>query len=591
MNRSATKTVFVGLLCLSIALPIGIVLWSMKSAFEGRTPGYPAREDPVFEGSAVKGHELWHVATPWGPDRFQQVPKEWRVHRLDLETGVDQSTDLTAQGEFCECAWVAETLFLYTGTTLYQWNGTSLITIPGAPAPPISLDVNLFVFEGRLTLIDEFDHGRFRLQQLDDGRWIRRGEVAIPHGHARWTFDDDSKPPQICQFPYWTDSDKCQLEVIAAFGKALLSVSGRDFSAFRYGFEFVDHERDIASATTPENAPPVVSGWQVEDYAAERFGMEIYFGDVERVSSSDGLIVRVHDHFIKRSDGIDHELTGTINRSRNTWIIPANDGLPNYVLAAPDWTESYSKRITIQRIVGLRILPPHAEIAGYAGDYCRRLQHLMAGIILGWILHGVIVLAAVNLLIRSNSCRKSVGSAVPIQPASIARRSIAFLVDFGPPSVLIGTAWYITAIRPTFPVVLKLLDLEDYLYRSHDSSIESWHFVQSLIARLISSMAEIPLSMFLILVALIAAWLSLQYWDEGQRGVTPGKWLMGIRTRRTDLRPCGFARSLLRLCLLVLDTGFFLTPLPAAISILSSQENKRLGDRLADTVVVREATP
>jgi uncharacterized RDD family membrane protein YckC len=68
--------------------------------------------------------------------------------------------------------------------------------------------------------------------------------------------------------------------------------------------------------------------------------------------------------------------------------------------------------------------------------------------------------------------------------------------------------------------------------------------------------------------------------------MTIGKWFLGIRTVRSTLRPCGFARSLIRNFLYWVDLPFLLTPFPAAMSMLCTQQNQRLGDRVADTVVV-----
>jgi uncharacterized RDD family membrane protein YckC len=75
---------------------------------------------------------------------------------------------------------------------------------------------------------------------------------------------------------------------------------------------------------------------------------------------------------------------------------------------------------------------------------------------------------------------------------------------------------------------------------------------------------------------------------QGRAGQTLGKWLWGIKVVRTTLRPCGLARSLLREIFVVLDSLVLLSWLPGAISILVSGQSQRIGDRLADTVVIRK---
>ena len=83
----------------------------------------------------------------------------------------------------------------------------------------------------------------------------------------------------------------------------------------------------------------------------------------------------------------------------------------------------------------------------------------------------------------------------------------------------------------------------------------------------------------------LAVWFVLVV-VEGAYGVTPGKWLCGLRTKRTTLRPCGFARAILRDVLLCIDVPFLLTPIPAVLSCAGTSHRQRLGDRVADTVVV-----
>jgi uncharacterized RDD family membrane protein YckC len=72
---------------------------------------------------------------------------------------------------------------------------------------------------------------------------------------------------------------------------------------------------------------------------------------------------------------------------------------------------------------------------------------------------------------------------------------------------------------------------------------------------------------------------------EGLRGVTPGKWLTGIRVVGADLRPCGVGRALVRNLLKVVD-GFF-NFLVGLLLVAFTPEWQRLGDLAARTVVVR----
>jgi len=80
------------------------------------------------------------------------------------------------------------------------------------------------------------------------------------------------------------------------------------------------------------------------------------------------------------------------------------------------------------------------------------------------------------------------------------------------------------------------------------------------------------------------AWLFVFSALEGRWGVTPGKWVLGIRVVGTDLRPCGFGRALVRNLLKVVD-GFF--NFLVGVMLVALTENwQRVGDLAARTVVV-----
>jgi uncharacterized RDD family membrane protein YckC len=73
-------------------------------------------------------------------------------------------------------------------------------------------------------------------------------------------------------------------------------------------------------------------------------------------------------------------------------------------------------------------------------------------------------------------------------------------------------------------------------------------------------------------------------YTEGRSGLTPGKWITGIRVLGTDLEPCGFGRALVRNLLKCID-GFF--NFMVGIMVVALSENwQRVGDMAARTIVV-----
>jgi uncharacterized RDD family membrane protein YckC len=72
---------------------------------------------------------------------------------------------------------------------------------------------------------------------------------------------------------------------------------------------------------------------------------------------------------------------------------------------------------------------------------------------------------------------------------------------------------------------------------------------------------------------------------EGNWGISPGKWICGIRViRKTTLKPPGFLRAAARLILLIADSMF--NYIPAVVLIGLTADQQRIGDFAADTIVV-----
>ncbi len=84
----------------------------------------------------------------------------------------------------------------------------------------------------------------------------------------------------------------------------------------------------------------------------------------------------------------------------------------------------------------------------------------------------------------------------------------------------------------------------------------------------------------------LAAIIVIMIIAQGTWGMTPGKWICRLRTVRTSLRPCGFARSLAREIVFFFDCGNFICWTPGILSIALTDHRQRSGDLVADTIVV-----
>lgn len=92
-------------------------------------------------------------------------------------------------------------------------------------------------------------------------------------------------------------------------------------------------------------------------------------------------------------------------------------------------------------------------------------------------------------------------------------------------------------------------------------------------------------------IAVVAGWSStyLAYFFlfEFLWSRTPGKQFFGLRVCQSDGNPCTLRSALLRTLLRIFELNpLLLGPLPAGVTLLVTKRKQRLGDLLADTVVI-----
>ena len=150
-----------------------------------------------------------------------------------------------------------------------------------------------------------------------------------------------------------------------------------------------------------------------------------------------------------------------------------------------------------------------------------------------------------------------------VKLASLGRRGIARLIDLGLTCfIVVGFGWLMTR------------DL-DWLSLVEAVNLRVDHPVVSQALRVVMLLATWFAGTIFTMLATQAVW-----------GITPGKWLCRLRTVRTSLRPCGFAASLAREIVFCVDCCNFLCWAPGILSIALTDRRQRLGDFVADTIVI-----
>jgi uncharacterized RDD family membrane protein YckC len=173
--------------------------------------------------------------------------------------------------------------------------------------------------------------------------------------------------------------------------------------------------------------------------------------------------------------------------------------------------------------------------------------------------------------------------------ATVVRRGLARLVDLSLAflplalSVVLHSdvmGWW-HHVADSLNSVLEALDTLRF-----DTTLLRFHWFHKSFQEYLGALCQAPF-VWPWLVVSVAIGVGQIVW-QGRTGRTVGKWLFGIRVVTTTQRPCGLARSLLRELLLFVDSTLLLSWVPGVIAMLSNTKSQRIGDWMADTIVIHE---
>lgn len=186
---------------------------------------------------------------------------------------------------------------------------------------------------------------------------------------------------------------------------------------------------------------------------------------------------------------------------------------------------------------------------------------------LAWSVFAAIVLSCVATVCMSRDMARYDFGHRTVELASVMERAIARGID--------GTVFLvITAGLPC--ILMRTWDL-DWRTTIEAMSIGVYDHPTLLVA------LRIAVITFLAFLVMYFLYIAMQGWY----GLTPGKWVCRLRVVQTSLRPCGFAKSLLREVLLAMESLYLFAWTPAILLVAFSRLRQRFGDLLADTIVIR----
>lgn len=423
-----------------------------------------------------------------------------------------------------------------------------------------------FMYRGELAIVDlDDDRTKHRLFVFRDGQWQNAGEVGIPGEGCQWT--KDATTGEFALQPHgnvpsvgggtlkhymnvYARGDSLHLLYHDYVGKTV---------AYRVGLDLIPLEAEEVSALAPENAPAETTGWTKVDFGTGLWSCAVL---------SDRVVVVEHAHYLqpirfweKRLDGNQpFKVTRELTVSRWATVILMESPEPDELYFVHD--DPWAPTVYRYRNGNLEELAQPWEST--FTRFIRWILGVARPFLVVWLVGNLTLILGAEWLSRIDSvpfqhgCQKS-------ELAAVWRRALARCVDLG---LIFGSAiWHIFQLGLNRIVV-------DCFEVARGSLVH-----QTATGRAFYQSAAWAAAIALTMVLCQARW-----------GQTPGKWLCRVKVLRSTSYRCGLARSLMRELMLVLDLPL-ITVLPGIMCLLTSDLRQRIGDRMADTVVVSAGPP
>lgn len=491
------------------------------------------------------------------------------VRTINPTTGIVRSTGISGPGYLLGAIVDGDRLWVISSGEISETDGTTVKR--HTPKMSLPLTSAVFFVDHRLCAISTDTFGKRRLYTWVDGEWQPGPQVAMPGYGRTWTYDIEQNRHLLlprtsrngaAQMGSWEISRIVQIGTVLHVISTSYGAKGFDAVYYRSGLDLISEE--LPSALAPENAEPDTTGWerldeQSFDWQAAPFDWQ---GNLA-VSSARGIWLR-------------DSSTGKFKRHpMSFWdsgeLVHTGDDF--YAIRQKTFGETL---FFLWKDNRWQPLPISLPVNGHL--MAALFKHLVALVVIAWALAQLVLLAGAQQLSKRWPDRFSFGhTAVTLAP--LGRRWLARGIDLavaGTPLVTVVT------LACVWATVQDLVDFER-MVRSFPFDLR-WNSGNAL------NDAFTRWSTFVVWSSATGIWaiavLIGSAVVQGRTGITFGKWICGLRVVRTTLRPCGRLRSLLRELLFVVETGCLFCPIPAIAMILNSETRQRLGDRMADTLVI-----
>ncbi len=458
-----------------------------------------------------------------------------RLIAFDLKTGKKRETEITLSPTPLGMIVINDQLWGVAETVVYRIEGNDVV--PRYPSRLLMNPTKPFNYEGRLAVIDRNRTDVFSLLTFQDREWVDEGTVDVPASGA--------------VSPWFIP----ELRVVShPTGTFMFYTEGQTIQ-FREGLS-LNSAPDPVSALRPDNQQPnpgtnrpvQSAGWKTTSMANN-------WGNSWEVT------------FIK-DELFAHNLTSPYSATpvqqyrfqRGSFLSTTpmhSPELQSFGVAGGDSGYMVTDDLRLLSIEGSEFQQVTTGVL--LSERLRTVLKLF-GLLFCYFLSGGMLVLGTTWLMKIHRRPEYLFGKRTMTQASILRRAVARGIDLFI-TVFPSVFWFSVAVDSRVQIEQK------------------------------SASMGITNPVLIVGLSIMAMWIAgilILSFTEGIWGITPGKWLCGIRTLRTTLRPCGFLRAFARELLVYVDSVFLMTWLPGVLLIAFTPHWQRLGDLTADTVVVRD---
>ena len=520
---------------------------------------------PEYAHVALWKDRIWYSALTVGPS----FSGKGSLKSFDPATGT--TTESGIQVPFPTTGFLAE------GDRLWAVSTNSVVKVEGEkgteinPKRLLNRPCEPFLYDGKVAVVDMTKSGTSKLLVLHDNEWEELGTVMVPLS-LPWAMVDGKQVLTAPNTPPKVLGQLNDLKVIAHNGQFHLFLADGSIVAWHNGLELA-----TPSALAPDNVDTAVDfsdlkGWEVACPATVRIGLK--GKDLFKAGLVDGQPVVITS---PSSTTVPFQASSLIGYRRvdGTWQKTAEQQTPGMteLMTVTDGTKTYVGGLSIvqtlrlHEVTGNEIHPTGAVVKAPVHPLQQPMKRVVfIGQCVYWPTLLLLALGLSRLIATYRETSYQFGLTT-VELASTTRRGIARVID------------YFVYIIPLYVFAMAFgMASQEQMEQNMDKMFD---FSQG--GMLVQVIWVFFGSLLIQLSILVTTSLFQGYW-----GVTLGKWVCGIRTVGTTLRPCGFVRSLLREILILVDTLFTWTWIPAALCIAFTSCQQRLGDLAADTIVIRK---